>query len=86
MNLADQIEAVARRATAEVVAASHAYAATQRRLASDLADFRSASAAPDQRLREKLQTDADIADTATPRILLPADVAEASPHRSAPDE
>ncbi|MYR06260.1 hypothetical protein GTV32_08000 [Gordonia sp. SID5947] len=86
MNLADQIEAVARRATAQVVAASHAYAATQRRIAADLAGFRSADAGPEGRWRDEADTDAGIGGVAMPRFRRPADAAEASPHRSAPDE
>ncbi|AZG44956.1 hypothetical protein [Gordonia insulae] len=84
MNLADQIEAIARRATAQVIAASHTYSDVQRRLAAELAEHRH-STDPDVRLREKLRQEADVAD-APPRIMLPADVAEASPHRSATDE
>ncbi|RPA12160.1 hypothetical protein [Gordonia sp. OPL2] len=86
MNLADQIEAIARRATAHVTAASNAFSETQRRLVAELGDHRDENADPRERLREGLRREADAADVDTPRLLLPADVAEASPHRPATDE
>lgn len=85
MNLADQIEAIARRATAHVTAASNAFSDTQRRLTAELAEHREDND-PRERLREGLRREADAADVDTPRLLLPADVAEASPHRRATDE
>ena len=86
MNLADQIDAISRTATGEVVEASRAYSATQRRLAEEYAEHEEAVASVQRRLRHQLEVDAEIADNATPRILLPADVAEASPHRGASDQ
>ncbi|MEE3848897.1 hypothetical protein VZC37_01030 [Gordonia sp. LSe1-13] len=86
MNLADQIEAIARRATARVVAASNDFSTAQRGLAAEVAEHRASVATPDQRMRDQLRRDADVADCATPRILLPADMAEASPHTPVPDD
>ena len=86
MNLADQIEAISRDATREVVGASRMYSATQRRLAAEFAEHTEATQSAQLRLRRQLEIDADIADVATPRIMLPADVAEASPHRGVIDE
>lgn len=81
MKLADQIEEIARQATARIVDASHRYSATQDRLAGELEHHQVEHADPDDRLRVRLEAQAEIADTATPRIMLPADRAEASPHR-----
>ncbi|GAC70513.1 hypothetical protein [Gordonia soli] len=85
MNLADQIEAVSRRATDTIVAASTEFSTTQNRLAAEFAEHRRAGAGAEVDHREALERAADLADTATPRILLPADTAEASPHRRNPD-
>ncbi|MGV9710577.1 hypothetical protein ACWDTI_07925 [Gordonia sp. NPDC003424] len=43
MNLADQIEAIARAATTRVVDASKEFSATQRRLTTELAEHRSST-------------------------------------------
>lgn len=86
MNLADQIESISRRAVGDVVDASRTYSETQRRLAGEYAEHLDATASAQQRLRHQLEVEADIADNATPRIMLPADVAEASPHRGASGE
>ncbi|MAU83537.1 hypothetical protein VX037_10430 [Gordonia sp. Z-3] len=86
MNLADQIEAIARRATARVVAASNEFSATQRRLVAACAEHRAATATADERLRGELHRESEVAETAIPRILLPADQAAASPHTPVPDE
>lgn len=86
MNPADQIEAVARATTAAVAAASREFTATQRRLSGQLDADRAARRNDVEQLRADLESAADAADNATPRILLPADVAEASPHRSSTDE
>ncbi|MGV9858183.1 hypothetical protein ACWDTD_05985 [Gordonia sp. NPDC003425] len=80
MNLADQIEGITRDATDRVAAASRAFSLAQAELTERAStERRDASAAA--RLRAELLDDADAADAATPRIMLPADVAEASPHR-----
>ncbi|MEY1676322.1 hypothetical protein CYJ73_04045 [Gordonia terrae] len=85
MNLADQIEAMARTATAGVAEASHLFSAQQRDLELAMADHRrNAVRSETQRLRDDLENDADAAD-ATPGILLPADVADASPHLPPPN-
>lgn len=86
MNLADQIDAIARRATARVVAASHEFSATQRRLMAEVADHRADTATPGERLRGELHREAEVAEFVTPRILLPADRADASPHTPVRDE
>ncbi|MDY6807663.1 hypothetical protein GIY30_16950 [Gordonia sp. HNM0687] len=86
MNLADQIDAIARRATARVVAASNEFSATQRGLVAELAEHRAAVATPGERLRGELHREAEVAEVATPRILLPADRAESSPHTPVRDE
>ncbi|WP_238422080.1 hypothetical protein [Gordonia sp. 'Campus'] len=80
MNLADQIEALARSATADVAGASHRFSARQRDLDLAMADhLRNSVRSETERLREELENAAEAAD-ATPGIMLPADVADASPH------
>lgn len=125
MNLADQIESIARRATAEVTAASHRFTQTQQRLAEDLAEYRSehgpdgerdadnahrddgggygdpersgngyydgepvrrSAHGTDDRVREDLRRHAEDADVATPRVMLPAHLADASPHSPAAED
>ncbi|MGW0037111.1 hypothetical protein [Gordonia sp. NPDC003376] len=81
MNAADQIEQIARAAITGLATASREFSAVQRRL-SEVADHhRQATADVTAQLRADLETVADACDSPTPRILLPADVAEASPHR-----
>ncbi|MFW0796129.1 hypothetical protein AAFP30_20115 [Gordonia sp. CPCC 205515] len=87
MNLADQIEAIARAATTQVVDASNEFSTTQRRLAQELAEHQAGERPADQPddlddLRSRLDDEADRADSVTPRILLPADMAEGSPHET----
>lgn len=79
MNLADQIEAVARAATAEVAAASRAFSLTRRDLSDALRAHQASTPDAVARARADLEDDADAVD-ATPGILLPADRAETSPH------
>lgn len=79
MSLADQIDAIARGATESIVVASREFTATQAGLATALAEHRRRSGTQTARMREQLVDDADEAD-ALPRVLLPADLAEASPH------
>lgn len=85
MNLADQIEALARSSTAGVAEASHLFSARQRDLELAMDDHRRhAVRSETQRLRDDLESAADAAD-ATPGIMLPADVADASPHLPPPN-
>ena len=85
MNLADQIEAMARTATAGVAEASHVFSAQQRDLGLAMDAHRHNAVQSDtQRLRDDLENAADAAD-ATPGIMLPADVADASPHLPPPN-
>ena len=79
MSLADQIDAITRGATESIVVASREFTATQAELASTIAEHRRRSGSQTARMREQLVDDADEAD-ALPRLLLPADLAEASPH------
>ena len=80
MNLADQIEALARTATPAVAEASHVFSARQRDLELAMDEHRrNAVRSETQQLRDELENAADAAD-ATPGIMLPADVADASPH------
>ncbi|MDL9938322.1 hypothetical protein QSJ18_16340 [Gordonia sp. ABSL1-1] len=81
MNPADQIEAVARMATAHVAAASRKLSGIQRDLADALAAHRAAHVGADDRLCARLQAQADAEDN-LPGILLPADMAQGSPHLS----
>lgn len=87
MNPADQIDAVARAVTDRIAQASHVFTVEQDRLRRDLnvADGPGCAESSDRRLRETLQDAADAADTVTPRVLLPADRAGASPHIRARD-
>ncbi|GAB35287.1 hypothetical protein [Gordonia otitidis] len=82
MTIADQIDALARAATESIVGASREFSATQTDLASACAEHRSRPGSPSTLAREQLVIDADEAD-ALPRVLLPADMAEASPHSPA---
>ena len=79
MSLADQIDAITRGATESIVVGSREVTAPQAELASPLAEHRRRSGSQAARMREQLVDDADEAD-ALPRLLLPADLAEASPH------
>ncbi|MFT4044080.1 MAG: hypothetical protein QM673_13050 [Gordonia sp. (in: high G+C Gram-positive bacteria)] len=83
MNLADQIEAISRAATERVVGAARDFSAAQARLGAQLADHRRAAATSADQLRAELLDDAQVGGNRTPRIMLPADIAEASPHRPA---
>lgn len=85
MNLADQIEAVARDTIDRVAAASREFSAEQMRLGHEF-DELSVATRTDRRMRADLETAADAADSATPRIMLPADMAGASPHLPPEDE
>ncbi|GAA1481701.1 hypothetical protein GCM10009624_21410 [Gordonia sinesedis] len=85
MNLADQIDAVARSTIDQLAAASRAFSAEQLRLGREF-DERAATGRTDRQLRADLETAADAADSATPRIMLPADMAGASPHLPPADE
>ncbi|MBD0861999.1 hypothetical protein IA539_12355 [Gordonia sp. zg691] len=85
MNLADQIEALARNATADVAEASRRFSAAQRDLALAMTEHRrNAVQSETDRLREDLENTADAAD-AVPGIMLPADMADASPHLRPPN-
>ncbi|ATD70243.1 hypothetical protein M0655_22170 [Gordonia amicalis] len=85
MSLADQIEALARSATAEVADASHRFSAAQRDLEIAMTDHRrTAEQSAAQRLRAELEREANAAD-ALPGIMLPADMADASPHLPPPN-
>ncbi|WP_055474862.1 hypothetical protein [Gordonia sp. HS-NH1] len=85
MNLADQIEALARSCTAAVAEASHRFSARQRDLELAMDDHRrTAVRSETQQMRDDLENAADAAD-ATPGIMLPADVADASPHLPPPN-
>ena len=79
MSLADQIDAIARGATESIVGASREFTATQAQLARTLAEHRRRSGTQTARMRDQLVDDADEAD-GVPRLLLPADLADASPH------
>ncbi|WLP91621.1 hypothetical protein [Gordonia sp. NB41Y] len=81
MNTADQIEQIARATTTRLAEASREFSAVQRRLSGVADQHRQATADATARLRADLEVAADACDSPTPRILLPADVAEASPHR-----
>jgi len=78
VNLSDQIEQVARAATAEVAAASRTFSLAQQDLAKEYAAQRSSDVGA-QAVRAGLEEQADAAD-ALPGIMLPADVADSSPH------
>ena len=85
MSLADQIEALARSATAEVADASPRFSAAQRDLDRSMAEHRrTAEQSETERLRAELEHEADAAD-ALPGIMLPADKADASPHLPPPN-
>ncbi|AZZ82956.1 MULTISPECIES: hypothetical protein [Gordonia] len=85
MSLADQIEALARSATAEVADASHRFSAAQRDLDLAMTEHRRTAAQSEtDRLRAQLEHEADAAD-ALPGIMLPADMADASPHLPPPN-
>ncbi|MCZ4578126.1 hypothetical protein O4158_03235 [Gordonia amicalis] len=85
MSLADQIEALARSATAEVADASRRFSAAQRDLELAMAEHRrTAVQSETERLRAELEHEADAAD-ALPGIMLPADMADASPHLPPPN-
>ncbi|GAC48708.1 hypothetical protein [Gordonia aichiensis] len=79
MILADQIEGIARAAIESIVAASREFSTTQHELARALAEHRRDAGSQTARLRAQLEDDADGAE-AMPRLLLPADMTEASPH------
>lgn len=80
MNLADQIEALARAATNDVAAASQRFSTRQRDLEATMSEHRRHAVVSDrERLRADLEDAADAAD-ATPMIMLPADIADATPH------
>lgn len=78
MTLSDQIDEVTRRGLGDIVAATQRYIAEQDRLRAALAEH--AADAPEQRLRADLEQRAQAADSPTPRLLLPAQMAHASPH------
>ncbi|MFT4127173.1 MAG: hypothetical protein QM662_13225 [Gordonia sp. (in: high G+C Gram-positive bacteria)] len=80
MKAADQIESLARETTTALAAASREFTATLRRLAAEVDDH---CRTHDEvaGLRADLESAAAAADHPTPRILLPADLADASPHR-----
>lgn len=80
MKAADQIELVARQATGELAAISRAFTATQRQLAGDLATHRGMHDDAEVRLRADLTLAAEMSEVSTPQIMLPADMAQASPH------
>ncbi|MFW0784401.1 hypothetical protein AAFP35_07735 [Gordonia sp. CPCC 206044] len=102
MNLADQIETIARRATDQVVSASHAFSETQRRLADELEEHRAAGAVdemdPDDSDQEYYESELDDsrhrdpleddldADDTAARILFPADSADADTRFPRDDE
>lgn len=77
MRVADHIDAIGRRAEAAVTSALRDY--TDRR-AKLVEAARPSWSATESRTRDRLQREADLDDHASPRILLPADVAAASPH------
>lgn len=86
MNAADQIESLTRQTVGRLTAASRAFSEIQQQVAADLDDHRRARQGEVQQLRADLESAADARDSATPRILLPADVADASPHRTTDTE
>ncbi|MGC4934186.1 hypothetical protein ACLQ3C_10935 [Gordonia sp. DT30] len=86
MNAAEQIEHLARGTVGRLTMASRAYSALQQGLMADLDDHHRTHRTEVQQLRTDLETAADACDNATPRILLPADVAEASPHVTTSNE
>ncbi len=86
MNAAEQIEHLTRSTIGSLTAASREFSETQQVLVARLDDHLLAHRTEVSQLRTDLQTAADAADNATPRILLPADIAEASPHGAAATE
>ncbi|MGW5522628.1 hypothetical protein [Gordonia sp. NPDC003950] len=85
MNAAEQIEMIARRTVATVTAESRRFSEATLRLATELGEHQQIRRNEVADLRTELQAAADACDTATPRILLPADMSEASPHRGRPN-
>lgn len=80
MNTAEQIEFLARQGTDRLGVLSREFTAAQDRLAGDLTAHRQQRHDADAHLRDELAAQADAVDSATPRIMLPADQAQASPH------
>lgn len=90
MNLADQIEAIARTATTHVVDASNEFSVTQRRLTQELAEYQDGApghgeheSTDDDRdhFRSHVDHEAEATGSVLPRLLVPADMAEANPHQ-----
>ena len=77
MRVADEIEDIGRRAGDKVSNALRDYADRRATLARAA---RPSWAATESATRDRLQREADLRDTDSPRILLPADVASGSPH------
>ena len=77
MRVADEIEDIGRRAGDKVSNALRDYADRRAALARAA---RPSWAATESATRDRLQREADLCDTDSPRILLPADVASGSPH------
>lgn len=90
MNPADQIDAITRRATGAVLAGAHDYSTRRRELTAlllagtDTGQDPSETAVEAESVHDRLTRAAELAGNATPQILLPADVAQGSPHRGQP--
>lgn len=94
MNAADQIEMLTGRTVGALTRASREFTGLQRALTDELDrhrrghldEHRRGHGDDTARLRRSLTDAADACDNVTPRIMLPADMSEASPHRSDPNE
>ena len=80
MNSADQIESIARATTDRLAAISRTFSAKQQQLIEEQTRERASRPDDDTKIREELRLAADLAEVSTPRIMLPADMAQASPH------
>ena len=77
MRDADQIEDIGRRSGDKIANALRDYAGRRAML---VKAARPSWAATESATRDRLRREADLCDTGSPRILLPADVASGSPH------
>ncbi|HMS74309.1 hypothetical protein [Gordonia sp. (in: high G+C Gram-positive bacteria)] len=77
MRVAHHIDDIGRRAGEAVTAALRDYTDRRTRLTEQA---RPSWTAAESVIRDRLQREADLADYGSPQVLLPADVASASPH------
>ncbi len=77
MRVADHIDDIGRRAADAVTSALRDYTDRRTHL---IEGARPSWSASESATRDRLQREADLDDYTSPRILLPADVAAASPH------